>query len=162
MFCVLGKYNEVLKWLQGNDRMVANLCTAQDTFTHDLTVEVYNKSSTLSRMLRGVKGIDAQLVIRIARVWDRDAMDQPGIAGPSRQFKPMLRVLVPSGITLSEIKDELERAELHTLLDATRDKNLLDVVLTRVSTRGSAQSGDIQAAPLPRYQRSIEQPPRYT
>ncbi|KAJ1795565.1 hypothetical protein LPJ59_004271 [Coemansia sp. RSA 2399] len=161
MFCVLGKYCEVLEWLEGNDRMVANLCTTQDTFTHDLTVEVYDKASTLSRVLRGRGSIDVQLVIRIARTWDRDAMYRAPKAGPLRQFRPLLKVLVPSGVTLSEIKAELERAEPHTLLDDTRNKNLLDVVLTRVSTRGSVLSSDARA-PLPSYQRSIEQPPRYT
>ncbi|KAJ2392389.1 hypothetical protein GGI23_005227 [Coemansia sp. RSA 2559] len=161
MFCVLGKYSEVLGWLEGNDRMVANLCTTQDTFTHDLAVEVYDKASTLSRILRGRSNIDVQLVIRIARTWDRDAMNRTSKAGPLCQFRPLLKVLVPSGVTLSEIKAELERAEPHTLLDATRNKILLDVVLTRVSTRGSALSSDAQA-PLPSYQCSIEQPPRYT
>ncbi|KAJ2659770.1 hypothetical protein IWW48_003283 [Coemansia sp. RSA 1200] len=170
MFCVLGKYSDVLAWLDKNsNQTVVSLCTAQGTFTHDLTVEVYNKSSTLVRLMRGKGAIDVQLVIRIARTWDRDAMDykskqEDGSA--CRNFRPMLRVLVPSGVTLSDIRAELERAEPYTLLDATRDKNLLDTVLTRTSKKGDDCSGFFgetqEEAPLPGYKESIEQsPPRY-
>ncbi|KAJ2514618.1 hypothetical protein H4217_005663 [Coemansia sp. RSA 1939] len=167
MFCVLGRYSDVLAWLdEKSNRTVASLCTTQGTFTHDLTVEVYNKSSTLVRLMRGKGAIDVQLVIRIARTWDHDAMDyksNPEDGSACRSFRPMLRVLVPSGVALSDISAELERAEPYTLLDATGDKSLLDTVLTRASTRRDDCSGfsdeTQEEVHLPGYKESIEQPP---
>ncbi|KAI9500923.1 hypothetical protein GGI25_004844 [Coemansia spiralis] len=179
MFCILGKYGEVLKWLCNNNRIVVSLCTTQDTFTHDLAVEVYNKSSTLARIIKGKRAVDVQLVIRIARTWDRGCTLS---SSPSCQFKPMVKILAPSGITLAEISSELNRAIPGSMLDVTRNKALLSMALSRVSTRSSYLSGNSQktlqidnsqqiealvqrnaASPLPSDQQQLlEHPPKYS
>ncbi|KAJ1867956.1 hypothetical protein H4R99_003114 [Coemansia sp. RSA 1722] len=148
MFCVIGKYSEVMGWLENNDRMVSNQCTSHDTFTHDLTVEMYSKTSSLVRIIRGKRNIDVQLVIRIARTWDRKNVSK---SSSSSQFKPMVKGIVPSGVTLAEIKCQFAEAPAGTLVDATVDKALLDVVLTRVSSRSStiASNQQQQTQPIP-------------
>ncbi|KAJ2722640.1 hypothetical protein GGI07_003167 [Coemansia sp. Benny D115] len=170
MFCVIGKYSEVMRWLEGNDRMVANQCTSQDTFTHDLIVEVYTKAPKLVQLLRGKGNSTVQLVIRIARTWDRSSKSGRG----TDQFKPMVKSIVPSGITLAEIFDELAGASPGDVVDATVNKALLDVVLSRVSTRTLATaaqqqqqqapaspSGSSRSGFLPVYEYSRELPPSY-
>ncbi|KAI7821308.1 hypothetical protein BX661DRAFT_68558 [Kickxella alabastrina] len=51
MFCVIGKYSTVINWLDHSSSMVAKQCTTQDTFTHDLAVEVYTRASPLMRFV---------------------------------------------------------------------------------------------------------------
>ncbi|KAJ1961865.1 hypothetical protein GGI12_003008 [Dipsacomyces acuminosporus] len=75
--------------------------------------------------------MDVQLVMRILRTWDRQGVKQ-------KEFKPVLKVIVPSGVTLPEIREELGRATPNVLLDATSNKELLDTVLSRVTSRNSA------------------------
>ncbi|KAJ2897181.1 hypothetical protein IWW38_001806, partial [Coemansia aciculifera] len=36
MYCVLGRFGEVKRWLEEHNLMVCNECTVHDTFTHDL------------------------------------------------------------------------------------------------------------------------------
>ncbi|KAJ2825621.1 hypothetical protein GGI24_003110 [Coemansia furcata] len=160
MFCVVGPFSQVNEWLEDNNLMVSNQCTVRDTFTHDLIIEVYSHASFLERLFMGQEGIEVQLVIRIARTWDRRKDE-------NSQFKPMLKAIVPSGITLPEIRDVLRRAEPGIVLDTTRDKDLLNVVLSRITTRCSAmepnpdyliERGDL----LPAYDVSTEPPPEYS
>ncbi|KAJ2397925.1 hypothetical protein GGI05_000381 [Coemansia sp. RSA 2603] len=166
MFCVIGKYSEVIEWLVLNDRMVANQCTAQDTYTHDLIIEIYSRASLLTRIVRGRNNIDVQLVIRISRTWDRDFRH-----AASSQFKPILKVVVPSGVTLSEIREQLESAVPGKLVDATCNKELLDIVLTRVSSRSSTINGRTNSenprvqpeqTRLPVYEYNNDLPPKYS
>lgn len=165
MFCILGRMGEVQEWLKLNDRMVSNVCTTQDTFTHDLMVEIYSQDTWLTRLFKGGKlGMSVQLVIRIARTWD-----QGKAAGSANsQFKPVARILVPAGVTLAEIGNIVETMELvsgEEWVDATRNKPLLNKVLTRVSTRGEMikekemQSGGINC--LPKYEFRKVLPPTY-
>ncbi|KAJ2874581.1 hypothetical protein FB639_004085, partial [Coemansia asiatica] len=95
------------------------------------------------------------------------------------QFKPMIKGIVPSGVTLAEIKCQLTEAPAGVVVDATIDKVLLDVVLTRVSSRSSAISNhhqqqqqhtcttpgspstSITSALLPVYEHTEELPPDY-
>ncbi|KAJ2449670.1 hypothetical protein GGF42_004702 [Coemansia sp. RSA 2424] len=174
MFCVLGRFSEVQEWLEEHHSMVCNECTVRRTFTHDLIVEVYSKASFLERLFKGQDGIDVQLVIRIARTWDRRKEGTD-----SGQFKPMLKAIVPSGITLPEIRDVLRRAVPGVVLDTTTNKALLNVVLSRVTTRCSASGPNPddsfeqrrylslspspgQAGLLPAYETLDELPPEYS
>ncbi|KAJ1892412.1 hypothetical protein LPJ66_006357 [Kickxella alabastrina] len=124
-----------MNWLGRSSSMVANRCTAQDTFTHDLAVEVYMRESPLMRFVRGKNNINVQLVVRIARTWDGGC----GVPGVSDQFKPFLKSIVPSGITLAEIAGELKRASPGLVTAATSNKTLLNVVLARVSSQSPVE-----------------------
>ncbi|KAJ2014802.1 hypothetical protein IWW57_005800 [Coemansia sp. S610] len=174
MFCVLGRFSQVAEWLEDNNFMVLNQCTDSGTFTHDLVVEVYSRASFLERLLVGQGEIEVQLVIRISRTWD-------GRKDENSQFKPMLKALVPSGITLPEIRDVLRRVEPGVVLDTTRDKDLFNAALSRVTTRCSAMSSNpdehfdqgghgclLSPSPgrgglrLPAYEVSAELPPEYS
>ncbi|KAI8323191.1 hypothetical protein GQ54DRAFT_116305 [Martensiomyces pterosporus] len=161
MFCITGKLGEVMDWLEANDHMVANQCTSQDTYTHDIAVEVYTQSSAIARMFKGKTSVDVQLVIRIARTWDRQKEGK-------KEFRPMLKVIVPSGITLPEVREELARAKPNAVVDATANKALLDVVLSRVSTRDSMLGAGRPRSPavdgsmaLPAYENPSDLPPAY-
>ncbi|KAJ2469703.1 hypothetical protein GGI03_000151 [Coemansia sp. RSA 2337] len=173
MFCVLGRFSQVTEWLEDNNLMVSNQCTVHDTFTHDLIVEVYSRASFLERLFMGQEGIEVQLVIRIARTWDRRKDE-------NSQFHPMLKAIVPSGITLPEIRDVLRRVEPGVVLDTTNNKDLLNVVLSRITTRCSAmgpnpddlfgREGHLSLTPpsprrrglLPAYDAPAEPPPEYS
>ncbi|KAJ2488800.1 hypothetical protein IWW37_004504 [Coemansia sp. RSA 2050] len=174
MFCVLGRFSQVAEWLENNSLTVLNQCTVRDTFTHDLIVEVYSRASFLERLLMGQDEIEVQLVIRISRTWDRRKDE-------NSQFKPMLKALVPSGITLPEIRDVLRRAEPGVVLDTTKNKDLSNAALSRVMTRCSGMTSNpddhfgrgghrclLSPSPrrggllLPAYEVSAEPPPEYS
>ncbi|KAJ2740670.1 hypothetical protein GGI20_005686, partial [Coemansia sp. BCRC 34301] len=126
---------------------------------------VYSKASFLERLFKGQDGIDVQLVIRIARTWDRRK-------DTSSQFKPMLKAIVPSGISFPEIRDVLRRAVPGVVFDTTSNKVLVNVVLSRVTTRCSelGQRRYLSMSPsperagllLPAYESSDEPPPEYS
>ncbi|KAJ1955440.1 hypothetical protein EC988_001883 [Linderina pennispora] len=141
MFCVTGTYAEVLAWLsRQDDIMVANHHCTQDTYTHDLVVELYTHSSRLKRLFKGLSGTDVQLVIRIARTWDRR------LNRTSQDFRPLVKIIVPAGITLKEISEKMRTSAPDSVVDATADKGLLSVVLERVSTRDSMQWREVRAS----------------
>ncbi|KAJ2609197.1 hypothetical protein H4S08_004147 [Coemansia sp. RSA 1365] len=160
MFCVIGRYDEVIEWLDHNQHIVLNHSSMQATFTHELIVELYTHSSTLSRAIWGLKKLNVQLVIRIARTWDRNN-------DLGSQFHPLLKIIVPSGISLPEIRSELDCAQSDKLRDATHNKNLLNTVLSRTSSRGTSStypkrnSGTLSPSVLPAYERRDQLPPSY-
>ncbi|KAJ2498291.1 hypothetical protein GGH96_004440 [Coemansia sp. RSA 1972] len=151
MFCILGSYHSVTSWLNNNPIAVLNEPSTQPTFTHELVVEVYTQSSYLSRMVWGLNALDVQLVVRIARVWDRGE-------NKASQFHPLLKVIVPSGILLSEVCAKLQEAVPGQLLDATRDKELVDRTVARTTSRNSHRA---QSLCLPPYEHR-QLPPSYT
>ncbi|KAJ2162827.1 hypothetical protein GGF46_000391 [Coemansia sp. RSA 552] len=138
MFCVVGRYREVADWLCRNDCAAVIQSSMRATFTHELVAEVYTKASALSRMIWGLDAIDVQLVVRIARTWDRRSSAE----GAGDQFHPLLKLIATSGISLSEIRDELRKAVPGKMRDTTRDRKLLCAALARVSTRGSASGSE--------------------
>ncbi|KAJ2305034.1 hypothetical protein IWW55_002141 [Coemansia sp. RSA 2706] len=159
MFCVVGRYSEVTRWLEGSHVLVLNQSAMEATFTHELVVEVYTEYSALSRMIWGLDRLDVQLVIRIARTWDRQRE-------VGSQFHPLLKLIVPSGISLDEIRRQLQTAVAGETVDATHNKELLNNVLSRVSTYdtvGSGCTGHSQMSPnsLPPYEYRRRLPPSY-
>ncbi|KAJ2801754.1 hypothetical protein H4R20_003551 [Coemansia guatemalensis] len=161
MFCVIGRYSEVAEWLEHNQHMILNQSAMEATFTHELVVELYTQSSALSRAIWGLKGIDVQLIIRIARTWDRKRHDE------GSQFHPLLKIIVPSGISMPEIREELDCAEPYKLRDATHNKSLLNTVLSRTASRNTSSSypkrssGPLSPPALPAYERREQLPPSY-
>ncbi|KAJ2828549.1 hypothetical protein IWW50_001328 [Coemansia erecta] len=135
MFCVIGRFHEVSSWLENRPEiLVRNQSSMESTFTHELVAEVYTESSALSRMFWGLDNLDVKLIIRIARTWDR-RRDSVGC-----QFHPLLKLIVPSGVALGEIRERLRDAVPGQVLDATRDKVLLNRALAQVSTHESGWS----------------------
>ncbi|KAJ2763568.1 hypothetical protein IWQ56_004813, partial [Coemansia nantahalensis] len=116
MFCVIGRLGDALGWLEGNRHSVTVKQTAEATFTREVVAEVYTRSSQLTQLLWGVDGVDAQLVIRIGRTWERRPHDA------STQFHPLLKAIAPSGIAMCEVAALLRRAAPGQPLDAAGGK----------------------------------------
>ncbi|KAJ2850723.1 hypothetical protein IWW36_001692 [Coemansia brasiliensis] len=160
MFCIVGRYSDVQEWMEQHNSTVLNQSAMEATFTHELVVEVFSKSSPWTRMIWGLDSLDVQLVIRIARVWDRQS-------NASSQFHPLLKLVAPSGISLKEVCDQLHGMQPEQTKDITYDKELLNRALARVSTRGSADtygSGSYARADssgLPPYEYHRRLPPPY-
>ncbi|KAJ2137507.1 hypothetical protein IW137_000268 [Coemansia sp. RSA 1287] len=150
MFCILGPYHSVTSWLSHNPIPVLVEPPTQPTFTHELIVEVYTQSSYLSRMVWGLDSIYVQFVIRIGRVWDRGE-------NKGSQFHPLLKMVAPSGVLLTEMCAKLKEAVPGQLLDATKDKELVDRAVARTA---SSDLHRVQTC-LPPYEHR-QLPPSYT
>ncbi|KAJ2451021.1 hypothetical protein EV183_003880 [Coemansia sp. RSA 2336] len=154
MYCIVGKYSDVREWMAQHDSIVLNQSSMEATFTHELVIEVFTESSSWTRMIWGLDSLDVQLVIRIARVWDR----QPNA---SSQFHPVLRLIAPSGISLREVCDQLASMQPEQTKDITSDKHVVGKALARVSTRNSAASCGSGGHSLPPYEYRRRLPPPY-
>ncbi|KAJ2837659.1 hypothetical protein J3B01_001959 [Coemansia erecta] len=102
-------------------------------------------------MVWGLDSINVQFVIRIGRVWDRGE-------NKGSQFHPLLKMVVPSGVLLTEMCAKLQEAVPGQLLDATKDKELVDRAVARTA---SSDLHRVQTLCLPPYEHR-QLPPSYT
>ncbi|KAJ1740946.1 hypothetical protein LPJ78_003904 [Coemansia sp. RSA 989] len=154
MFSILGKYSDVQKWMTRHRSTVLNQSSMEATFTHELVIEVFTESSSWTRMIWGLDSLNVQLVIRIARIWDRQS-------NASSQFHPVLKLIAPSGISLFEICEHLQSMQPEQTKDITSDKYVLNKTLARVSTRDSTYSCGSDSHGLPPYECHRRLPPPY-